>query len=187
MDLHEKGMLAVTTAATNVNFICWHWLFQQSLKVFHFLSDPGHWLACPSDVPSYVRGNIGVDVVCQIEKHFGLPTVAYDIHDAFKVVALGLPFEDSFPQNFMRWRWDLDFFNKGVVPIQRYGQYQVQAGDMLVLPKEKYNTQFNRSEVVEFSNGRSKWSSESSGSSDRPEICERCVLEWLAMSKSRCL
>jgi len=47
--------------------------------------------------------------------------------DSFEVVVPDLPFEDSVPQNFMRWRWDLDFFNEGVVPIQRYGQYQVQA------------------------------------------------------------
>jgi hypothetical protein len=73
-------------------------------------------------VPSDVGGNVGVDVVCQIEKHFGLPLVADDIHDAFEVVVPDLPFEDSFPQNFMRWRWDLDFFNEGVVLIQRYGQ-----------------------------------------------------------------
>ena len=78
-------------------------------------------------MPSDVRGNIGIDVVCQIEKHFGLPTVAYDVHGAFEVVALGLAFEDSFSQDFIRRRWDLDFFNEGVVPIQRYGQYQVQA------------------------------------------------------------
>jgi hypothetical protein len=78
-------------------------------------------------LPSDVRGNIGVDAVRQIEKHFGLPPVAHNVHDSFEVVVPDLPFEDSFPQNFMRWRWDLDFFSEGVVPIQRYGEYQVQA------------------------------------------------------------
>jgi hypothetical protein len=77
----------------------------------------------PSDVP----GNIGVDAVRQIEKHFCLPPVAHDVHDSFEVIVPDLPVEDSFPQNFIGWRWDLDFFNEGVVPIQRYGQYQVQA------------------------------------------------------------
>jgi len=74
-------------------------------------------------VPSDVGGNIGVDVVRQIEKHLCLPIVAHDVHDSVEVVVPDLPFEDSVPQNFMRWRWDLDFFNEGVVLIQRYGQY----------------------------------------------------------------
>jgi hypothetical protein len=48
-----------------------------------------------SDVLSDVGGNIGVDVVRQIEKHFGLPAIAHDVHDAFVVVALGLTLEDA--------------------------------------------------------------------------------------------
>lgn len=40
-----------------------------------------------SDVPSDLRGNIGVDVVRQIENHFGLPIVAHNVHDSFEVVA----------------------------------------------------------------------------------------------------
>ena len=75
------------------------------------------------DVPSDLRGNIGVDVVRQIEKHFGLPGVAHNVHDSFEVVALDLAFEDAFPQDFIRGGYGIDFFNEGVVLIQRYGQY----------------------------------------------------------------
>jgi hypothetical protein len=75
-----------------------------------------------SDVPSDLRGNIGVDVVRQIEKHFGLPSVAHNVHDSFEVVALDLAFEDTFPEDFIRGGCGVDFFNEGVVLIQRYGQ-----------------------------------------------------------------
>ena len=31
VDLHKKGMFAPTKHAMNVDFVCWHGLFQQSL------------------------------------------------------------------------------------------------------------------------------------------------------------
>ena len=72
-----------------------------------------------------IRGNIGI--TGSPDREAFASQRCNDIHDAFEVVVPYLPFEDSFSQDFIRRGWDLDFFNEGVVPIQRYGQYQVQA------------------------------------------------------------
>lgn len=61
------------------------------------------------EVPGDVRGNIGIKLVCEIEKHLRLPSIAHDLHDAFVVVAPGLAFDDSLSQDFIRRGCDIDF------------------------------------------------------------------------------
>ena len=85
-----------------------------------------------------VRGNVGIDLVCEIEKLCCLGILAHDVH-TFKVVALGLPFDDAPYQDLTRLGREVNFLYEGVVLMQRGGQYQVQA-PMLVRPRRKRNS-----------------------------------------------
>jgi hypothetical protein len=90
-------------------------------------------------VPGDVRGNVGIDLVCEIEKHCYLEILAHDVHNTFKVVALGLPFDAALYQDLTRQGRGVNFLYEGVVLMQRDGQYQVQA-PMLVRPGRKRNS-----------------------------------------------
>ena len=76
-----------------------------------------------SDVSGDVRGKVGIGLVREIEKHLRLSMFAHDVHGAFVVVALVLPFEDAVHQDLIGRGCGRDCFYKGVVLIQGNAQY----------------------------------------------------------------
>lgn len=76
-----------------------------------------------SDVSGDVRGNLGIELVCEIEKHCCLGILAHDVHNSFEAISLGLAFENAAQQDLIRLGRAVNFLYEDVVLTQRHGQY----------------------------------------------------------------